>query len=215
MPLSVADIERWDPQAVREVFHAGTARGNTSVSAAQGLGELSIFQSWGGPASDAARVAIGRTRVDLDAHGNEALAVAKAADIAAADIQGIRDQLERLTEAARDAHLKIDPLTSQVVPGPGFDASNPFAVMAQIELQAAVDGLIADANRVDAELAAAINMADGLAPMPSTPPGNSLSEQQINDMVADMTDGQDLNGPEAQQLSQQLRVSCVRQAPRG
>ncbi|MCG5430897.1 GH-E family nuclease [Mycobacterium sp. MYCO198283] len=205
MPLTIADIERWDPLAVREVFHAATARGATALDVADGLGRLPAFQTWGGTAADAARDAIGRTRVDLDAHGNEALAVAKAADIAAADIERIKDQLERVKEAAHNAHLKIDPLTGQVLPGPGYDARNPFNVMAEIELQAAVDGLIADANRVDAELATAIQMADGQISIPATPPGNSLSDQQIGDMVAEMVDGQDLDGSEAQQLSERLR----------
>jgi hypothetical protein len=72
--LSIADIERWDGEAVREVFRAANARANSSAGAPEGLARLPAFQSWAGTAADAARDAIGRVRVELHAHGNKALA---------------------------------------------------------------------------------------------------------------------------------------------
>jgi hypothetical protein len=77
--LSVADIESWNPDAVRDVFNAARNRYEAARFAAEELGTLPAFVTWGGDAADAARQAIGKSRADLDAHGAEALAVAQAA----------------------------------------------------------------------------------------------------------------------------------------
>ncbi|EUA88679.1 hypothetical protein I551_4846 [Mycobacterium ulcerans str. Harvey] len=77
MSLTVADIDRWDAQAVREVFHAATARAQVSLEVSRQLATLSIFANSGGKtAEDAAHQNAGLRR-DLDAHGNEALAVGR------------------------------------------------------------------------------------------------------------------------------------------
>ena len=46
MTLTVADIDRWSAEAVREVFHAGTARGQATLEASRQLSTLSVFDSW-------------------------------------------------------------------------------------------------------------------------------------------------------------------------
>ncbi len=76
MTLTVADIERWDADSVREVFYAASSRAQAAADAANGLATLPAFTSWGGVAAEAARDAIGKTRKDLDAHGREARIVA-------------------------------------------------------------------------------------------------------------------------------------------
>jgi hypothetical protein len=43
------------------------------------LSTLSVFDTWDGQAAEVARHSIATTRQDLDAHGNEAAAVAQAA----------------------------------------------------------------------------------------------------------------------------------------
>lgn len=43
MSLTVADIDRWDAQAVREVFHAATARAQVSLEVSRQLATLSIL----------------------------------------------------------------------------------------------------------------------------------------------------------------------------
>jgi hypothetical protein len=78
MSLTIADIERWDAGDVREVFHAATSRAQAVQDAADGLATLPAFTTWGGEAAEAAKEAIAKTRRDLDAHGQEALAVANA-----------------------------------------------------------------------------------------------------------------------------------------
>ncbi|WP_431233173.1 alpha/beta hydrolase [Mycolicibacterium psychrotolerans] len=170
MTLSVADIERWDPEAVREVFHAASARSGASTDAARASEQLPAFESWGGVSADAARDAIHKTRVDLDAHAREALAVAQAAQKAAQDIEKVKIELRELKDDARSQGLDIDPATNSVVKGPGFKGTAADLAAKIADLQARLNAILLEANGVDAELAAAINMADGKLPIPDAQP---------------------------------------------
>ncbi|AQT78007.1 hypothetical protein B1R94_00285 [Mycolicibacterium litorale] len=184
MTLSVADIERWDPEAVREVFRAASARSGAATEAARAAEQLPAFQTWGGVAADAARDAIGKTRADLDAHANEALAVAQAAQQAAQDIEKVKIDLRDVQDAATDAGLQIDPNTNTVVKGPGFKGTAAELVTKVAAIQARLATVIAEANGVDAELAAAIHMADGRSPIPDAartppPPPESTTPEDV------------------------------------
>ncbi|MCG5430969.1 hypothetical protein LV457_01480 [Mycobacterium sp. MYCO198283] len=118
MTPSVADIERWDPGDVREVFHATRNRAEAAFEAPDGIATLPAFGTWGDKAAEAARTANEQLRKDLDAHGNEALAVVKAARDAADDMQRVKDDLAQLEADAVNAGYRIDPATSRVIPGP-------------------------------------------------------------------------------------------------
>ena len=169
MTLSVAEIERWDPEAVREVLHAATSRGDIAVNAANALGQLPVFQTWGGEAAESARESIGQTRRDLDAHGQEAFAVASAAGAAADGVERVRGDLSRLKSEAHSLGMEIDPTTNAVVPAAGSRMPPQEAMLKEMQLQPKLDAIIADANRVDANLARAIDMADGSVPIPGNP----------------------------------------------
>ncbi len=125
MTLTFADIERWNAGDVREVFHAASSRAQAVQDAADGLATLPAFTTWGGKAAEAAKEAIGKTRADLDAHGREALAVANAARSAADEIERIRSDLATLKADAASLGMEIDPISGQVVAGPGF-SGNPM-----------------------------------------------------------------------------------------
>jgi hypothetical protein len=169
--VSIADIDRWDPGDVREVFHATRSRAEAAFEAADGIAALPAFGSWGGDASEAAKNANDQLRKDLDAHGNEALAVAKAAQAAADDMEQVKSDLAQLEADAADAGFEIDGVSNQVIPGPALQASmvNLIAAEAQREeLQARLNGILVEAARVDEELARAINMATGAEPIPDS-----------------------------------------------
>ena len=117
MVLTVADIERWDAGSVREVFHAATSHAQAAQDAANGLVTLPAFSTWGGVAAEAAKEAIGKTRRDLDAHGQEALAVANAARTAADEIEQIKSELATVKADAESLGMEIDSATGQVLPG--------------------------------------------------------------------------------------------------
>lgn len=170
MPLTVADIDRWNAQAVREVFHAASARAEVTFEASRQLAALSIFANSGGKTAEAAAHHNAGIRRDLDAHGNEALAVARAADRAADGIVKVQSELAALRHAAAAAELTIDALINRVVPIPGLrstEAQWARTLAKQTELQAELDAIMAEANAVDEELASAVNMADGDAPIPA------------------------------------------------
>src|SRR4051812_7536002 len=118
MSVSVADIERWNPGDVREVFHATRSRAEAAFEAADGITKLPAFRAWGGKASIAAKDASEQLRRDLDAQGNEALAVSQAARTAADDMQHVKDDLEQLRAEVEHAGYQLDPAGSRVLPGP-------------------------------------------------------------------------------------------------
>lgn len=166
MTLTVSDIDRWDPEAVRNVFHASKARAVISQEAGDGLATLPAFENWDGRTAQAARDAIGKTRADLNAHGEEALAVARAADQAADGIENVRKRLADLRQQARTLHMEVDAMTDTIVPGPEFTGPRVVLQANIATLQPQLDVILAEANLVDEELAHAINMAGGKEPIP-------------------------------------------------
>lgn len=167
MTLTVLDIERWNPGDVREVFHAATSRAQAAHDAADGLATLPAFETWGGEAAEAAKQAIGQTRKDLDAQGNEALAVANAARSAADEIERIKSELATLKADAESLGMEIDPVAGTVLPGP--KVRNPMeAELKEMQLQPRLDKIVAEANMVDIALANAINMASGKTAIPAS-----------------------------------------------
>ncbi|CDO88100.1 hypothetical protein AWC29_01875 [Mycobacterium triplex] len=181
MTLSVADIDRWNAEAVREVFHAASARSQSALRTSRELATLSVFATWEGASRDAAAHQNAGIRQDLDAHGNEALAVARAAGQAAGGIDKVKADLATLRADAAAARLQVDAATSQVVATPRLRyTALEWATMQtrRAELQIRLNAIVAEANGVDQELATAINMADGDAPIPSGPHDNRPDVQQ-------------------------------------
>jgi hypothetical protein len=172
--LTVADIDRWSAEAVREVFHAGTARGQATLEASRQLSTLSVFDSWEGATAEARKHTNASIRQDLDSHGNESLAVAQAAGGAADGIERVQSALRLLRHDATALHMTIDASTNKVVPDSTFNGPPMEAVIAEQQLQPRLNAIVADANNVDQELASAIDMADGGVPVPLTIPGNPL-----------------------------------------
>jgi hypothetical protein len=168
--LSVADIDRWKPDDVREVFHAARSRAEANQLASHGLAALPAFQTWGGAAADAAKHAVGQTRKDLDQDGREALAVAMAADRAADGIEAVRAKLAALRGALGQAHLTIDPVANKIVVAAGFKGNPNDLSNLQAEFQTALDAILGEATTIDEELAEAIQMADGDMPIPRGSP---------------------------------------------
>jgi chaperonin cofactor prefoldin len=164
--LTVADIDRWSPGAVREVFQAASARGRATLEASRQLSTLAVFDGWEGVTAEARKHANASIRQDLDAHGNEALVVARAADQAADGIEHVQSELRTLRDDAEKLHMTIDAMTNKVVPSSTFNGLPMEVVIAEGQLQPRLDAILAEANAVDHELASAINMAEGVAPIP-------------------------------------------------
>jgi Restriction endonuclease fold toxin 5 len=185
--VSVAEIERWKPGDVREVFHAARSRWEAAVDARDGIATLPAFQTWGGDAAQAAKRANEQLRKDLDGQGNEALAVAKAARTAADDMERVKSDLAQLESDAVNAGYQVDPVSSRIIPGPNPKVPMIIAIAQMQELQTRLDAILAAAARVDDELAQAINMATGAAPIPATPGQAPIDQQSGEDVPAEST----------------------------
>jgi pimeloyl-ACP methyl ester carboxylesterase len=181
--VSVADIDRWDAGDVREVFHATRSRAEAAAEASNGIAQLPAFDTWGGDASEAAKEAIGKTRKDLDSHGNEALAVARAADKAADEIEEVKTKLAKLRDRAHQLGMELNPVSNTFAPVAGSQLDQQDVALAEAELQPQLTALLAEAVAIDDELANAIRMATGKAAIPekSGPPvgADGLTPTQV------------------------------------
>jgi hypothetical protein len=133
--VSVADIDRWNAGDVREVFHATRSRAEAAREVANGIAQLPAFGTWGGDASQAAKESINQTRKDLDAHGAEALAVARAADRAADDIEALKGKLANLRDRAHQLGMELNTASNTFVPVAGSNITETDAALAEAELQ--------------------------------------------------------------------------------
>src|SRR5581483_932132 len=115
MSLPVADIDRWSVDAVRTVFHAALARGQATLEASRRLSSLAVFDTWEGATAETSKHTNAAIRQDLDAHGNESLAVAQAASKAADDIEHVQTALRILRHDAVELQMTIDPMANKVV----------------------------------------------------------------------------------------------------
>lgn len=215
MPLTVADIDRWNAQAVREVFHAASARAEVTFEASRQLAALSIFANSGGKTAEAAAHHNAGIRRDLDAHGNEALAVARAADRAADGIVKVQSELAALRHAAAAAEalsrapetyltqLQIpeDPnqqVLAAVAVGNPDTAANVSVTVPGVgsTTRGALPGMVTEARDLRSEVIRQLNAAGKpasvatIAWMGYHPPPNPLDTGSAGDLWQTMTDGQ-------------------------
>lgn len=165
MTLTLADIDRWSPEAINTVFQAAIKRAHGTRTASTALGQTMQFLDWGGDSADAARAAAHQTMLNLDNHADACDAVGRAAEKSAGEIVAIKARLQMIRDTARAYHLTIDNLTGLVrLP----ENLSSFSDAEQSEIEAAwlrvaqeITLLLADAQTADEDLAAAIRGADG------------------------------------------------------
>jgi len=171
--LSVADISRWNADAVRAVADAAGDRAAALGSAADGLAALPGFGSWEGEAATAARAAIARTRAEFEVSGRQAAAVSEAAGRAALGIEGIQAELRRLTVDAAVSGCEIDPVANWVMARPWESREGVPA------LQHRLDSIVERANSLDSQLAAALGSSEDA--VASSGPSDALSRPLPDD----------------------------------
>ena len=159
MTLSPADIDRWDPEALRAVSVAAATRARSAARVSEALAQLPAMPVWSGVAARAAREAIDMTRLILDTHAEEARTVARASDKAAGDIEVLKSKLRNLDDDADAANVIIDRVTGTVLSNNGFRV-DPAQFISEAELiQARLDEILAQADTIDTELAQAVSAA--------------------------------------------------------
>jgi hypothetical protein len=177
MTLTLADIERWDPAAITTVFEAAIKRAHGTRTASAALTDTMRLLDFGGDAAEAARLATRRTAIFLDTHADACEAVGRAAERSAEEITAIKARLWAISQTARDHHLTIDDATGTVLPPSdlsSFSAGDRNRIReAQFDLMRSISKLLADAQRADEDLAAAIRGADG-----------DLSAEQVDTQIS-------------------------------
>lgn len=173
MTLTLADIEHWDPAAIRTVFNAAIQRSHGTRTASASLTETMRLLDFGGDAAEAAHAATQKTSQILDTHADACDAVAKAAEKSADEVAAIRQRLQAIKDDAREHHLNLNEATGIALPPPdlaSYSQADQRAIMdAAVRVTANIKQLLADAEVADEDLAAAIRGADG-----------DLSPDQVN-----------------------------------
>src|SRR3954447_6742069 len=108
MSLTLADIDRWDASAIREVASALAKRGASADDVRAGLTKLPLIASWQGSGGDAARASLDKLSAYLVAHGEEMARVSSAARSSADEIEGLRSALHRIYDDARPEGFSVD-----------------------------------------------------------------------------------------------------------
>jgi uncharacterized protein YukE len=168
MPITLADIDRWDPAAVRDVSTALGKRGASADEVRGGLGKLPMIATWQGSGGDAARAALDRLSKHLAGHADEMAAIASATSKSADEIEGVKDTLKGIYRDARSEGFSIDPETGTVTPlDPGRSKTDPVYWIEQKDLETRIGKVLTDANAADADLARALTMAGNDATGPA------------------------------------------------
>lgn len=207
MTLTLADIERWDPAAIRSVFDAAIKRAQGTRSASAALAETMRLFTFGGDTAEAARAATRHTTLVLDTHADACDAVARAAEKSAEEVAGIRLQLSTIRDTARSGRLVINDATGVALPPSNlssFSAGDQQRILdAALRLTENIKRLLADAEIADEDLAAAIRGADGdlspaqvatqlghLPPKMPRVPGPDTAPAEVNKWWHALTPGQ-------------------------
>ncbi len=159
MIVSLAEIEKWQLESVRDVSRAASDGVAATADTRRRLSALP-YADWEGDAALSARTATGRIQIDLDAYGNLMTVVASATAKAADDIAVLRRTLSLLYVDADNWGFTIDTATNSL-----FAVGETRAAQHD-ELLERIATLLADANTVDDDLARIIDYADGDLPVP-------------------------------------------------
>lgn len=150
MTVGVADVDRWDPEAIRAVAEAAAGRAEAAAAAGAALAVVAEID-WAGVVSEIADEMIGQTRAALKDQSEQAADVARELAGAADRVAVIKAALTALDDDAGAEGCEVDRATARVVPSHSW-------------LQARLDRLLAEAEAVDDELARAVGAAGGALP---------------------------------------------------
>jgi uncharacterized protein YukE len=167
MAVTLEDIDRWQPSAVREVSTALGKRGASADEVKTGLSRLPLIASWQGSSGDAARASLDKLSAHLAAHSEEMQAVAAATNKAADEIESVKETLNGIDRDAKAWGFSIDRATGVVTPTDKSQQGSTLYYLQQIELEQRVTKLLADANAADSDLARALTTAGKDATGPS------------------------------------------------
>jgi hypothetical protein len=191
--LSLAELYRWDPDAIHGVFEAATARAEHTRTTATSIGDVVTAVPGSGQAHDAAQAATGSIQTDLIEHADQVEAVGRAAALAEHEVRGIKADWEALQLQAIIEGFTINKDTNEISYTAPADPRQAAEKAREFDrLHADIEALLARANTADAELADAIRGAAGqesAADINKDLDGRGEPPQPMNE-AAGQTDGQ-------------------------
>jgi hypothetical protein len=160
MSLSIADIDKWNPDSISAVGAASTARANAAAQAGSRLPTLSAFNHWQGAGASAAQARTRALADGLNRHGQDVSTIATAANTAANEVRQIKSQLSELRSTLGQYGIMVDANSSRAVPAMDF-SSLPAAKRQLVQAmttvgQQSLDKLRQAADLADAHLAGAM-----------------------------------------------------------
>ena len=159
MTLTLADVAKWNPEAIRDVAKALTKKGASAQEVADGLGKLPIIASWEGKTGDAAKASVGALATFLTNHAEQMESLNQALLAAADEVENVRGDLGRMQSDADNKHFDVNYETGAVT---ATDATNEATAAAdKAKLETDVAKILATANTVDQSLATALSNAIG------------------------------------------------------
>ncbi|MBJ7291331.1 hypothetical protein [Williamsia sp.] len=190
--VGFGEVVNFDPEQIREIFSVCSAHKQTCDDLNTHVKKLSELHTWEGDAAKAAKDSAGKTHGNIAAHGREAWKIAAAARDCYDEGVALKAAARQVQADADANKLTIDPVWNTVTdPNPpnmrGWVNEDKASYYAQIKaIQLRVNKVIADAERFDDDLAAAINAADGSLPLtPKGEGGNvNLADRRANQVAA-------------------------------
>lgn len=180
MPVNLADIELWDPSAIRDVASALGKRGASVDEVHNGLANLPLIDSWQGTGGDAARASLDTLSAYLMAHGEEMARISSATRASADEIEGVKSLLHGIDDDARAWGFAIDPAGGSVTPTDASKVGDPLYALQQADLEIRIHELLAKAEAADDGLARAMSDA-GAHSNPDAGPRPDVVSQPIPD----------------------------------
>lgn len=164
MSMSLSDLDRWNPDAIHDVFAAATDHSETTRQTSRGLGQVMNSAPWEGDAHAAAVRASESIQHDLNLQAQQLDAVANAASTAEAEIRAIKSDWQKICRLADRWGLAINIDTNEILP-PNPPPTDPDDI-AEVEhrmdiIHDEIVELLDRANNADRDLAAAIDGATG------------------------------------------------------
>lgn len=169
--MDFAEILRFNPDQLLEIFSFCKGGATTCSDLDHTLKGLNTLVVWSGPAAEAARDSVGKTRVDVAGHQEAIQKVGQAAN-------DCYEEAVFIQRKARDCEDKLKPgwsIVSNTLVAPHLADSDRTAFNS---LQSEINDLISDADRFDEDLAALFNVADGQLPL--TPGGDQNNANEAD-----------------------------------
>jgi uncharacterized protein YukE len=184
VPLTPADVKRWDPNAIHGVFQTASNRAATLQRLGDNLQQVhNTLSDWHGDAGDAFRADLGKTRRDIEADGQESKQVAAAVSLAEADVRAVKSELDGIEQTAEGYGFSITP-DWRIEAGMGAIGFDKLTLAAEEQLlQGQLDTCKLHAHTADHELANAVRSAVGDAPVSTGAPAPDSKPKSWQDML--------------------------------